>query len=147
MSHNNHEFGTTATTVDMDNDTLALLTGAAGAKETKQVTAQTLTIGDGSELTIASGVITVTGNYHTVDTESDGASDDLDTINGGVAGQILTITAADAARSVVLKDGTGNINCGAAGTPGDITIDEAENAVTLVYTGTAGNMIAHGQNA
>ena len=146
MGHNNHEFSTAATVV-ATTDTLPITTGSAGSKVTQTITKAALTVGDASELTIASGVITPTGNYHTVDTESDGASDDLDTITAMGAGTILTIVAAAAARSVVVKDGTGNINCGAAGTPGDITLDEVENAVTLVSTGSAWNMIAHGQNA
>ena len=83
------------------------------------------------ELTIASGVITVTGNYHTVDTESDAGSDELATINGGVAGQILTLTAANSARSVVCKDGTGNLKLS-----GDFTLDNAEDTIMLIYNGS-----------
>lgn len=85
-----------------------------------------------TELTIASGVITVTRGWHSVDTESDGASDDLDTINGGVDGMRLTIRADDAARTVVVKDGTGNIKG-----PGDVTLDNSEDTCSLIYDSTA----------
>lgn len=85
---------------------------------------------DDGELTIATGAITVTGANHTVDTESDSASDDLDTINGHNNGQILYLRAENAARTVVVKDGTGNIE-----TPDgqDITLDETEKQIALLY--------------
>lgn len=85
---------------------------------------------DDGELTIATGVITITGTNHTIDTESDAASDDLDTINGGTNGEIVILRAENAARTVVIKDGTGNIE-----TPfgGDITLDETEKVVLLEY--------------
>lgn len=87
---------------------------------------------DKGELTISSGAITVTGVNHTIDTESDAASDDLDTINGGVDGQILIVRAENAARTVVIKDGTGNIE---TPTGEDITLDEVEKTVMLKYDG------------
>ena len=42
-----------------------------------------------TELTIASGAIAITQNNHTVDTQGDAATDDLDTINGGTDGLVL----------------------------------------------------------
>lgn len=63
---------------------------------------------DPTELTIASGVITKTQGFHTVDTESDAASDYLDTINGGSVGDILTLSGANDAREVIITR-TGNI--------------------------------------
>lgn len=62
-----------------------------------------------SELTIASGVITVWDDYHLVDTEGDASSDDLTTINGGQHGQVLILRAADSGRTVSVAEG-GNIN-------------------------------------
>jgi hypothetical protein len=82
----------------------------------------------GNELTIATGAITVTHSRHTVDTEADAASDDLATINGGVDGMELTIRAADSARSVVVKDGTGNIQCA-----GDFTMDHVNDTIRLMF--------------
>lgn len=64
-----------------------------------------------SELTISSGSITPTQNWHTVDTESDAASDDLDTIatTNVTDGFILILRINNSARSVVIKHNTGNI--------------------------------------
>ena len=92
---------------------------------------------DASELTIASGVITVTQNYHKVDTQSDASSDDLDTITVGTnvaAGFVLVLRPESGARTVVLKDGTSgddNLDLGA-----DITLDETYKVVSLIYDGS-----------
>ena len=74
-------------------------------------------------LTISSGAITVSRNVHTVDTEGAAASDDLATINGGVAGFILYLRTTASDRDIVIKHGTGNITCaeGADFTLTDIT--------------------------
>lgn len=82
------------------------------------------------ELTIASGVITVTGVTHTVDTQSDAASDDLDTINGSADGSILVLTAAHTDRTVIIKHNTGNILT-PSGT--DIALDNTSKTVVLQY--------------
>jgi len=83
-----------------------------------------------TELTITSGVITVSGvskfRFHSVDTESDDATDDLDTVSGGNAGEILILQAADAARDVVCKDGT-NLKLA-----GDFTMDHTEDKIQLL---------------
>ena len=92
---------------------------------------------DATELTIASGVITVTQNYHKVDTQSDASSDDLDTITVGTdvaAGFVLVLRPESGARTVVLKDGTSgadNLDLGA-----DITLDETYKVVNLIYDGS-----------
>lgn len=93
-------------------------------------------------LTIASGVITATGSNHTVDTEGAGASDDLDTINGGLDGRILTISAANDARTVVAKDGTGNLLLA-----GDFTMDNSADTLTLQYRGTNWCELCRSDNA
>jgi|GEM_PF-2688631 len=63
-----------------------------------------------TELTIASGAVTVTGTqkfrFHSIDTEGDAATDDLDTISGGNANELILIQAENAARIITLKDGT-----------------------------------------
>jgi hypothetical protein len=92
---------------------------------------------DATELTIASGVITVTQNYHKVDTQSDASSDDLDTITAGTnvgAGFLLHLRVESAARTVVLKAGTSgadNLDIGS-----DVTLDESYKTQSLVYDGT-----------
>lgn len=78
---------------------------------------------ENTQVVISAGVITATSTYHRVDTEASAATDDLDTINsGGTAGEILIIVAAVNSRTVVLKEGTGNLNIGA-----DCTLNNAED--------------------
>lgn len=84
-----------------------------------------------TELTIATGVVTATKSFHTIDTESDASTDDLVTINGGTSGDVLVITAANGARSVVAKDGTGNLNLA-----GDFTLDNENDTLSVIYNGT-----------
>lgn len=96
-----------------------------------------------TELTIASGAITVTQGAHTVDTESDAASDNLDTISGLTAEELVVLRPASAARTVVLRDasvGSGNVY-----TPGQQSISLAEATdFALVYSdGTNAVVVAY----
>lgn len=102
-------------------------TGALTATATGQIS-----YGASTELTIATGAIAATRGYHSIDTEADAASDDLDTITGGSTGMVLVVRAENDARTVVLKDGTGNIQG-----PGDITLDNTQDTATLLYNGSA----------
>src|SRR4030042_462522 len=61
-----------------------------------------------TELTIADGAVTKTRAYHSVDTEADAGSDELDTISGGAEGDVLFIRSESAARTVIVKHNTGN---------------------------------------
>lgn len=67
----------------------------------------------GSAKTISGGVITVTPSagesHYTVGTEAAAAYDDLDTINGGATGDIVSLMAASASENVILRSGSGNI--------------------------------------
>ena len=83
------------------------------------------------ELTIAAGVITKTKAYHFIDTAALAATDDLDTINGASDGDILFLEAEHTDRTVILKDGTGNLQLG-----GDIYLTATGQAVALIYNGT-----------
>lgn len=98
-------------------------------------------LGDFSELTIASGVITVTTSAHKVDTEADAATDDLDTINGGTTGQILVLSAMNGGRTVVCKDNTGNLLLSA-----DMTLDNTTDTLMLIYSGSNWYEIARSDN-
>jgi hypothetical protein len=90
-----------------------------------------------SELTIATGAVTQTQSVHTVDTQSDAASDDLDTITIATDMSVLYAHLENAARIVTLKHGTGNLNL-----PDDADIVMAENTVYfLLYNGTAWNLV------
>ncbi len=103
----------------------------ADIKEVIKVNSLIIPIND--ELTIATGVITITDSRHTVDTESDTSIDDLDTISGSTTGQILTLSTADDARDVVIKHATGNI---ITDTQTDITLGLTNDKVILQFDGT-----------
>src|SRR5688572_5095021 len=62
-----------------------------------------------TNLTIAAGAVTVNRNWHRIDTEGAAATDDLTTMSGGAAGDIVRIQLVNNARQVVIKHGTGNI--------------------------------------
>lgn len=98
-------------------------------------------LGEPSMLTIASGIITITNNFHKIETEGGAASDDLNTINGGVTGQILVLMAYDSAHTVILKDNTGNLKLSA-----DITLDESYDTATLIFNGTFWCLLASSNN-
>lgn len=86
---------------------------------------------DEGELTIATGAITVTAVNHTIDTESDAATDDLDTVNGGTDGMLLFMSTENDARDVVIKHNTGNIL-----TPDgqDFTLATTQEATQLIFS-------------
>ncbi len=113
--------------------TIATLAG------TETFTNKTLTqfkLTTATTLTIATGAVTRTQGYHTIDTEAAAATDDLDTISGGAAGDRLTIVAANTARTVVIRHiggGTGNIRTYNASS---ISLDETYKPVELIFDGT-----------
>lgn len=83
-----------------------------------------------TEVTIASGVIEITQNIHSVDTEGDIASDDLDTITAPTLTTMLYLFPANGARTVVVKHATGNIRTWDGS---DITLDEQYKCVRFLY--------------
>ncbi len=116
--------GTDGTTLQDSGITVDDSDNVAGVKS--------LTWTSATELTIATGAITVTQELHRVDTEGDAASDDLVTINGGADGLTVMLRAENAERTVVLKDGTGNLELGGA----DVSLDDTDKWVKLCYDGT-----------
>lgn len=112
-------------------------TGAVvGTTNTQTLSGKTLSrlvLEDGGTLTIASGVITVTHSRHSVDTESSAASDDLDTISGGVDGQWLVLRTVNNGRDTVVKHGTGNISLAGSA---DLTLATTGHRLVLMYRST-----------
>jgi len=94
-----------------------------------------------TEVTISGGAITVTKSFHNVDTENDDATDNLETINGGTDGDILVLKPNDTGRTVVVKNGVGNIICGA-----DIPMDNVNDTVTLINGGTNWLLLSSSDN-
>lgn len=84
-------------------------------------------------LTIASGVITVTDDYHLVAGEG-AANDDLVTINGGAQGARLLLRASSDSVTITVKHGSGNIKCHGST---DIALAEDDDFVMLVHNGTS----------
>lgn len=123
---------------DVVDDTSPTLGGDLNAAGNDIADLGKLNFDDATELTIAGGAVTATQAYHTIDTESDDASDDLDTINGDVAGDVLYLRAADGARTVVLKHGTGNILISG---DADYSLDDATKEVQLHSDGTNWHMV------
>lgn len=92
-----------------------------------------LNLGEADEVTIASGVITVTLTHHTIDTEANAASDELDSIDGEVEGDVLVLRLESAARLVTVKHNTGNIYFADGN---DFELDDENKSLILFYNGT-----------
>jgi len=87
-------------TVDADLDLLGVF---------KLLNVQGIDYQASAELTIATGVITATQTLHSVDTQSEGPSDDLDTITPDTDLNILYLKSENVSRVVTLKHGIGNL--------------------------------------
>jgi hypothetical protein len=114
MSANYHTplaFNSLLTSASLNAIFSALDTGISGMNtrvgvletQTAGTTATSITLGDPTELTIASGAVTLSDSkYHTLDTEGDAATDYLDAINGN-AGDIFELQLENAARLVTIR--------------------------------------------
>ena len=79
-------------------------------------------------VTISGGVVAFTGaGRYLIDTEGAAASDDLDTITGLNDGDEVILAPASGSRTVVLKNGTGNLDIKT-----DISLNDAEDRVRLI---------------
>ena len=66
---------------------------------------------NGGDISIASGVMTVTHSNHTIAPEGGSGSDSVDTINGGsFIGQLLILRKKAGTGTQTLNDGSGNLN-------------------------------------
>mgnify|MGYP001343754064 CR=1 FL=1 len=134
----NNGSGGSATREAMTISSAGLATFANGITLSGGIT----TLGSFTELTIASGAVTVTSSVHRVDTESNAGTDDLDTINGGTDGSILILSCADNGRDVVFKDGTGNLKLN-----GDFTATNKADTITLIHYGSEWREVSRSDNA
>ena len=100
--------------------------------ETKAIIQPGLINGQGGILTISSGSITPTHKYHQVDTESGAATDDLTDIvvTNAEIGDVLILSSTNAARDIVIKDGSGTIR-----SAGDFTLATTTDTFALVLKG------------
>lgn len=99
-----------------------------------------LALGPLTKLTIASGVITVTGSLHYVESE-DSSPDSLTTINGGVSGQLLVLRSFSSDRDITVTDG-GNLFLA-----GNCTLDAFHDTITLIRIGTNWYELSRSGNA
>jgi hypothetical protein len=90
-------------------------------------------------LTIASGIITISRTSHVMDVET-GSSDDLDTIAGFTAGDLLTLQIVSGARPITVKHDTGNIFLADAK---DRTISDVRHMLMLKYDAVNAKWIEH----
>lgn len=81
-------------------------------------------------LIIVNGAITRTQKRHKVDTEDGASTDDLDTIGGGADGEELILRIAVSGRTVVLKEGTGDIDMAS-----DFSMSTTRHVMHLWYNG------------
>lgn len=89
-----------------------------------------------TEVTIASGVITVTQGLHIINTEGGASEDDLDTVNGLSEGEMCIISANDSSGNTILTQ-SGNINfIGSAGNRTYIQLALESYRVLLIGTST-----------
>lgn len=88
-----------------------------------------------SDKTIATGVITVEGLGYFKLVPETGTADDLDTINGGEHGEIITLAVRDSGDTITVKDGTGNLNLA-----GDFAMDTQTDTIMLICDATHGWM-------
>lgn len=95
---------------------------------------------------VASGAITVPALWvdETISLSCEGAAatDDLDTINGGVEGQVVTFRSNSSSQDITFKNGTGNLNIGSDFTL--TTADPGGSRIRLVKLGTKWFQLARG---
>lgn len=91
-----------------------------------------LRVGNPQSKTIVGDAIDYVATNMTLDPET-GMTDELKTINGGTPGDIAILRAAQTNRTITVKDGAGNINCGA-----DRALSGKQSTLTLMYTQSEG---------
>ena len=101
---------------------------------------------DTSELTLSSGAIVPIAGVHTVDTESDDATDDLDTITATNfdTGSLLMLAVENAARVVTIKHGVDNI---VTADGADIELNNVGTFVICLYDGANWNVVNWSQGS
>jgi hypothetical protein len=84
-------------------------------------------------LAITAGSTTIPTNYSFFSIDAPGASTDLNSILGGLPGDLIFLQSVSSLRAIVLKHGIGNILCNGSA---DLTIASVNTIVMLHYNGT-----------
>lgn len=101
-----------------------------------------LNLDAGTVLTLNSGAITASKPYHALRTEGNTSTDDLQTITGGTAGDMLVLRLATAGQSITAQDGNGNLRL-----RGDFTFDSDEDTLVVLYDGSRWLELSRSGNA
>lgn len=118
-------------------DLIAIIDDTGGTPTEKKMTrkllfqSMALDYGLGTELTISSGTVTRTANYHTIDTEADASTDDLTDINGGDTGEPIIIRSNNNARDPTLIDNAGDFRL-----VSDFTLTHVRDSIFLFNNNT-----------
>ena len=119
------------------NSGVVLSSGAvAGAVSQTQVFTKGVSVGAPTLLTISAGSVTATTGRHSIEVES-GTTDDLNSIAGGTAGQLLLISSATG-WPIVVKHNVGNI---ALAGGSDVTLSGMGDMLFLRYDATLSRWI------
>lgn len=116
------------------------LSGITGVVIEQNITANAIDVGL-YRPEILSGVIYATYNFLQLNTEGGAATDDLDTINGGYEGMVLTLRTWSNSRDVVVKRGTGNLVM-----PSDFTLDTNLKTITFIKVGSSWYEVSRSSN-
>jgi len=88
--------------------------------------------GASTTVTIAGGIVTLSGpGRYLIDTEAAAASDNLDTINGLIEGDEVFLAPVSGSRTIVLKNGTGNLDL-----KSDLSLDDSNDRARLMQEST-----------
>ncbi len=98
-------------------------------------------IGSIANLVLEDGVMNAESSHIALDTEGDAATDDLDTINGGLNGHIIILRATNSTHNIVAKDGTGNLRLA-----GDFTMTSIRDRLMLIFVGDVWSEISRSTN-
>jgi hypothetical protein len=128
----------------MANNMFDHTTGLFGGTFTNYIVKGNIKIADSPFVTIDSGVIAVPmgAPFIIVNTEASAATDDLDTINGGMIGDLIILQTISDARDITLKDGTGNLRLA-----GDFTLNTRDDSIALLWTGSFWMEVSRSNNA
>jgi hypothetical protein len=131
-----HQHGGTDGSVQIYNDPIRIKPG-------NYVQGGLISLGEGNTVTIKSGAVTTNTSYHKIDTESAAATDDLDNIDlkGAVKGQFLVLRPVSSSRTIVAKDGTGNLRLN-----GDFIMNSQFDTLLLLQDGNSWRELARSDN-
>ena len=103
---------------------------AGRIKQLFRVTCECLSLGTPTTLTIAAGAVTITKSFHLIDSPTTGTTN-LTNINGGQQGNLLVLRPFNDAKTISLRDATGNLRLA-----GNCNLDQSLDTITLLYDGS-----------